>query len=82
MAYQFNDGKYTINSDTLLGIGMRLAGNNEIPFSGKIALDDVMTFNLEKFNTEIVVLVTIIILGVGALAASDFNSGWGGGLKF
>ena len=80
-AYQFSDKKYTIKSDTLLGKGLRLSGNNETPFSGKIALDDVMTYNLEKLNVEVVFLVLIPIIVLVAIAASELNSDWAKGMK-
>jgi hypothetical protein len=76
--YQFDDGDYTINSDTLTGSGLSLSGNNEMPFSGKIALDDVTTFNLDKLDVELTILVSALVLGFIASGIASWNSSWGG----
>jgi hypothetical protein len=77
--YQFNDMQYIINSDTLIGTGMRLSGNNETQFAGKIALDDVTTFNLDKFNVGVAILASVLIIGLVGIASNSTPSrgeGW------
>ena len=72
--YQFNDGYYTINSDTLTGSGLSFSGNNETQFAGKIALNDVTSFNLDKLDVERTVLVSFIILVIVVAAIIDLNT--------
>jgi hypothetical protein len=72
--YLFNDMEYIINSDTLSGTGLSLSRNNDTPFVGKIALDDVMTFKVYKLDVESTILVSTMILGLVIVTVANWNS--------
>ena len=62
--YQFAKGWYHIESDTLYGNGAKLNAEHNIPFSGKIALDEIDVIKVEAPNGF---RTLTLILGVAAI---------------
>jgi hypothetical protein len=63
--YHFGKWGYHIENDTLIAKGLKVNMNGEVPFEGKIPLEDISYFEVEELNT----LSTVgLVLGIGALA--------------
>jgi hypothetical protein len=63
--YHFGKRGYHIKNDTLYAKGLKVNMNGEVPFEGKIRLEDISYFEVEELNT----LSTVgLVLGIGALA--------------
>ena len=70
-AYQFDEGRYSVKDDTLQGSGSTLIGEMKAPFTGKIALENISTINVEETDGAKTFLLTIgIIAGVVLVAAA------------
>ena len=74
--YQFEKGWYHIDSDTLYGTGAKMHGEYKVPFSGKIALDDIDAIKVEApngFRTLTLILgvaaITCLVIYVVAIAS-------------
>ena len=61
--YHFGDWGYHIKNDTLYGKGLKINPNDEEPFEGKIAMDDISHFEVEEAEP----IATVgVVLGVAA----------------
>jgi hypothetical protein len=76
VTYQFEKGWYHIDSDTLYGTGAKMHGEYKVPFSGKIALDDIDAIKVEApngFRTLTLILgvaaITCLVIYVVAIAS-------------
>jgi hypothetical protein len=57
--YQFDSFMYTVVNDSLLGTGTLLRLNKEIPYQGKIAVNDIT--DIEFKNTNIIGSIGMIL---------------------
>ena len=76
--YQFEKGWYHIDSDTLYGTGAKMHGEYKVPFSDKIAIDDISEFKAEtpdgvKTFTLIIGVAAAALLVIYAIAAASFS---------
>ena len=61
--YHVGDWGYQIKNDTLYVKGLKVNPNGEVPFDGKIAMDDISHFEVEEAET----LATVgVVLGIAA----------------
>jgi hypothetical protein len=78
--YYFPAFQYQINNDTLYGTGTHITFGNELPFTGKIAMSDIVSINQEEVDagstTGLIVTlaivgaaIVVIILTAGILSA-------------
>lgn len=67
--YLFKAWTYQIQSDTLYGFGYELNGSdNKIPYKGKIAIDNIISVNMERIDVGTTVLLSIgILIGIALL---------------
>ena len=49
--YHFDCNMYSVKNDSLLGIGTFYQLNREMPFNGKIALNDITDIKIKNINT-------------------------------
>jgi hypothetical protein len=83
-SYQFEEGDYSFTADSIMGSGKSLRINKEIPFEGKIPLNDIYIFDVNQLNTGNTIL---LVLGVGliglivaaAIAVNDLNNSMSSG---
>ena len=68
--YKFH-GYYSIESDTLEGIGIKLVDGEETPFKGKIALDSISGFEIQESENPGLGLLGVL-LGVPLTLALTF----------
>lgn len=84
MRFVFGDGKYSISSDSLSGIGGRKTADYfvDLPFQGSLALADIMFIERKEFSTGKTILLAGAAVGLVALIASSSppSSGFGGTL--
>ena len=66
--YHFLKGFYQIQKDTLYGEGSVQNAGDEIPFKGKIAMDEVTSFEQSKPDAGSSAGLTIGIIAIGAVA--------------
>ena len=60
--YQLNESQYCIKADTLYGSGSKIiSGDNKIPFSGKIPLENVSSISVKKSDG---LATTFLVIGI------------------
>lgn len=64
--YEFKKGFYLVKSDTLLGSGIKTVNDEDSVFVGKLSLEDIINFDVEKVDAgKTTVYATSIVLSVG-----------------
>jgi len=80
--YHFMKDDYSIENDTLYGKGKLLSGDRAIPINKKIALSDIESFQLERFNW---LYTSLLLAGILApivyliIKSGNFGGGMGDG---
>ena len=67
--YCFPAFQYQINNDTLYGTGTHITLGNEIPYKGKIAMNDISSIKQEEVDAGSTTGLIVIIAVVGAVIA-------------
>ena len=75
-SYHFPPEQYQIQNDTLYGVGLMTKLGKEVPFKGKIAWDDILSFEQNSIDAGAttglvlgVIAIGVIIVGVVLAAA-------------
>ena len=69
-SYSFGANQYQIQNDTLFGTGVITKLGKQIPFKGKIAMNDIVS--IEQKSTDAVATIGLV-LGIAALGALIFT---------
>lgn len=69
-SYRFGAHQYQIQNDTLSGTGVITKLGKQIPFKGKIAMNDIVS--IEQKSTDAVATIGLV-LGIAALGALIFT---------
>jgi hypothetical protein len=74
--YRFNKYSYRVKNDTITGNGYVIQLNDEVPFNGRIAFEDIIAMNVEKldavasiglaFGVAIIGLIIVFVVGMSA----------------
>ena len=77
--YQFKDD-FKIESDTLIGSGVRIVGEKETPYTGKIPLNKISSFEIKQVDgSKTVMLILNISYTVAVIALlAAMDGGYGG----
>jgi len=65
--YHFMKNDYYIENDTLYGEGEMISDDNEQPFEGKIALSEIESIEVDKFNLTNTIFLSVGIAGIVSL---------------
>jgi len=73
--YEFDEGDYTVQKDSIYGSGKLINKKNRntktIDFTGSIYLEDIESFKFDRFNALITIIGVAAIVGIIALMVSS-----------
>ncbi|MBT8379166.1 MAG: hypothetical protein KJN64_08040 [Ignavibacteria bacterium] len=73
--YRFDRFSYKVKNDTITGNGYVLQLNDEVPFTGKIAFEDIINLNVEKLDgvASFGLAFGVAIIGLILVFVIEFN---------
>ena len=79
--YEFDEGDYIVEADSIYGSGKFVNRKNRKTkfndFSGSIYLEDIESFKFDRFNALVTILGVAVIAGIIAWMASSVKIGLG-----